>query len=54
VDLFRGVERVLDNPALGDTVDVVSAEGERLARAAYSPHTQIRGPGVDLFAIGNG
>jgi 23S rRNA (cytosine1962-C5)-methyltransferase len=41
--IFSGaVERVLDNPALGDTVDVVSAEGEWLARAAYSPHSQIR------------
>lgn len=29
-------------PALGDTVDVYSAEQEWLARAAWSPHSQIR------------
>ena len=41
--LFSGaIERVEGNPASGETVDVVSASGEFLARAAYSPASQIR------------
>ena len=36
------VARVKDEPASGATVDVLSASGDFLARAAYSPTSQIR------------
>jgi len=40
--LFSGsVRDVHGDPAPGDTVEVLSAEGEWLARAAYSPRSQI-------------
>ena len=42
--VFSGaVVRVEGNPGPGETVDVLSSEGDFLARAAYSPHSQIRG-----------
>ena len=41
--IFSGaVERVLGEPSSGDTVTVVAADGTFLARAAYSPLSQIR------------
>lgn len=41
--IFSGaVARVDDEPASGATVDVLSSKGDFLARAAYSPHSQIR------------
>jgi 23S rRNA (cytosine1962-C5)-methyltransferase len=41
--IFSGaVERVEGDPAPGDTVTVVAADGTFLARAAYSPESQIR------------
>jgi len=41
--VFSGaIERVEGTPGAGDTVDVVSASGDFLARAAYSPASQIR------------
>jgi 23S rRNA (cytosine1962-C5)-methyltransferase len=41
--LFAGSVDQLDGRARpGDTVEVVSSRGEPLARAAYSPHSQIR------------
>ena len=41
--IFSGaVERVEGNPVSGDTVTVVAADGTYLARAAYSPSSQIR------------
>lgn len=41
--IFSGaVERVEGNPASGDTLEVVSSKGAFQARAAYSPHSQIR------------
>ena len=41
--VFSGaVERVDGEPAPGDTVEVVSSDGTFLARAAYSPTSQIR------------
>ncbi len=41
--VFSGaVARVEGNPAPGSTVDLLSAEGRFLARAAYSPASQIR------------
>jgi 23S rRNA (cytosine1962-C5)-methyltransferase len=53
--IFSGaLERVEGNPASGETVLVKSAEGEALALAAYSPHSQIRArawsfdPGVSI------
>lgn len=38
----RGIERVEGEPQLGDTVDVYSHKGQWLAKAAYSPNSQIR------------
>ncbi len=41
--IFSGaIERLEGQPAPGQTVDVFSADGRFLARAAYSPHSQIR------------
>jgi 23S rRNA (cytosine1962-C5)-methyltransferase len=41
--VFSGaVARIDGDPQLGDTIDVRSADGEFLAVAAYSPHSQIR------------
>ncbi len=41
--VFSGaVARVEGDPQLGDTIEVRSADGEFLAVAAYSPHSQIR------------
>ncbi|MCG3728474.1 class I SAM-dependent methyltransferase [Vibrio cincinnatiensis] len=38
----RGISKVEGTPQLGDTVDVYSHNGQWLAKAAYSPHSQIR------------
>jgi len=41
--IFSGaVHHLNDNPASGATVDLLSFNGDFLARAAYSPHSQIR------------
>jgi len=41
--IFSGaVQRLDDEPAAGATIDVFSARGDFLGRAAYSPHSQIR------------
>ncbi len=41
--IFSGaVQEVVGNPGLGETVKVVSAEGEGLGYGAYSPHSSIR------------
>jgi 23S rRNA (cytosine1962-C5)-methyltransferase len=41
--VFSGAVARLDgNPEAGDTIEVRSADGEWLALAAYSPHSQIR------------
>jgi len=41
--IFSGaLEKVTGRPRIGDTVEVRSSSGEVLARAAYSPHSQIR------------
>jgi 23S rRNA (cytosine1962-C5)-methyltransferase len=41
--LFSGAVRSVDgDPAPGATVDLLSSDGKFLARAAYSPHSQIR------------
>jgi 23S rRNA (cytosine1962-C5)-methyltransferase len=41
--VFSGAIARLDgNPASGETVDLLSADGQFLARAAYSPSSQIR------------
>jgi 23S rRNA (cytosine1962-C5)-methyltransferase len=41
--IFSGaIERVSGKPAPGDTVEVKSSSGKPLARAAYSPKSQIR------------
>lgn len=41
--IFSGaVERVDGSPAMGETVDVLSSQGEWLGRAAYSPQSNIR------------
>lgn len=38
----NAIEKVLNTPNRGDTVDVLSSSGQWLARAAYSPNSQIR------------
>ncbi|RZR34681.1 class I SAM-dependent methyltransferase [Vibrio vulnificus] len=38
----RGIDRVEGNPQLGETVDVFGHDGKWLAKAAYSPESQIR------------
>ncbi|MBD3822300.1 MAG: class I SAM-dependent methyltransferase [Thiotrichales bacterium] len=38
----RGISKIEGEPGLGDTVDVYTHEGQWLAKAAYSPHSQIR------------
>jgi len=38
----RGIKRVEGDPVSGETVDVFAANGEWLAKAAYSPSSQIR------------
>ncbi|HFQ5258373.1 TPA: class I SAM-dependent methyltransferase [Vibrio vulnificus] len=38
----RGFDRVEGNPQLGETVDVYGHDGKWLAKAAYSPESQIR------------
>jgi len=41
--LFSGsVLKVVGNPEMGETVKVISAEGEEMGYAAYSPHSSIR------------
>lgn len=41
--IFSGaVQNVDDEPVSGGTVDLLSSKGDFLARAAYSPHSQIR------------
>jgi len=41
--IFSGaIDRVDGDPAPGETVDVLSSRGDFLARAAYSPQSQIR------------
>ncbi|MDN3610095.1 class I SAM-dependent methyltransferase [Vibrio ostreicida] len=38
----RGISKVEGAPSLGETVDVFAHDGQWLAKAAYSPHSQIR------------
>ncbi|HDM8222980.1 TPA: class I SAM-dependent methyltransferase [Vibrio campbellii] len=38
----RGISKVEGEPALGETVDVFTHDGKWLAKAAYSPESQIR------------
>ncbi len=38
----RGIQKVEGEPSLGETVDVYSNDGQWLAKAAYSPNSQIR------------
>ncbi len=38
----RGISKVEGEPALGETVDVFTHDGKWLAKAAYSPASQIR------------
>ncbi len=41
--VFSGaIARINGNPASGETVDLLAADGQFLARAAYSPSSQIR------------
>jgi len=42
--IFSGaIERMVGAPGSGETVDVLSSEGEFLAKAAFSPQSSIRG-----------
>lgn len=36
------VREIVGDPAPGETIDLISHQGEWLAKAAYSPHSQIR------------
>ncbi len=38
----RGIGKVEGDPQLGETVDIYTHDGQWLAKAAYSPHSQIR------------
>ncbi|WP_087025704.1 class I SAM-dependent methyltransferase [Thaumasiovibrio subtropicus] len=38
----RGIQKVEGKPGLGETVDIYAANGEWIARGAYSPNSQIR------------
>ncbi len=38
----RGIQRTEGDPQLGETIDVFAHNGQWLAKAAYSPHSQIR------------
>ncbi|MGC9421531.1 class I SAM-dependent methyltransferase [Vibrio sp.] len=38
----RGISKVEGDPQLGETVDIYTHDGQWLAKAAYSPHSQIR------------
>ncbi|EJI1279948.1 class I SAM-dependent methyltransferase [Vibrio vulnificus] len=38
----RGIDRVEGNPQLGETIDIYGHDGKWLAKAAYSPESQIR------------
>lgn len=38
----RGIQRVEGEPSLGETIDVFTNDGQWLAKAAYSPNSQIR------------
>ncbi|MEF1282110.1 23S rRNA (cytosine(1962)-C(5))-methyltransferase RlmI, partial [Vibrio fortis] len=38
----RGIDKVTGEPQLGETVDVFASNGQWLAKAAYSPASQIR------------
>jgi 23S rRNA (cytosine1962-C5)-methyltransferase len=41
--IFSGaIERVVGEPGVGETIDIVASAGQFLARAAYSPSSQIR------------
>lgn len=42
MDLLSGIGKVEGEPALGETVDVFTHDGKWLAKAAYSPESQIR------------
>jgi len=38
----RGIKKIEGQPSLGETMDVFAHDGTWLAKAAYSPHSQIR------------
>ncbi len=38
----RGIQKIQGEPQLGETIDVFTHDGQWLAKAAYSPHSQIR------------
>ena len=41
--VFSGsVQEVVGNPKIGETVKVISSEGEEIGYGAYSPHSSIR------------
>lgn len=41
--VFSGaIARVRGDPGIGETVEIISGQGEWLARGAYSPHSKIR------------
>lgn len=38
----KAIKKVVDNPLLGETIDILDPDGNWLARGSYSPHSQIR------------
>ena len=38
----KAIKKVVGDPKVGETIDVLTPDGQWLAKAAYSPHSQIR------------
>lgn len=38
----KAVKKVVGDPKVGETIDILTPDGKWLAKAAYSPHSQIR------------
>lgn len=38
----KAIKKVVDNPQLGETIDILDPDGNWLATGSYSPHSQIR------------
>ena len=38
----KAIKKGVDNPLLGETIDILDPDGNWLARGSYSPHSQIR------------
>ncbi|GAB2992611.1 class I SAM-dependent methyltransferase [Psychrosphaera aestuarii] len=38
----KAIKKIIDNPALGETIEIKDEDGNWLATGSYSPHSQIR------------